>query len=213
MTRFITYTTRHYDKLIQAVLEHFEIVGLTLVISIALAFMIAMLVMEHKRITAWITRVFSMIYAIPSLALFALLLPVTGLGMQTAVLVLVIYNQFILIQSFTDGFTSVDAGVLGGSSRYGDDKRADFPEGAASCLALDTMIAGVHISIISTIGIATIASTVGAGGLGTILFDGMRTQNVVKIVWGTFLSVVMVLGVNGILKLIEKRLKKKLYQE
>lgn len=54
---------------------------------------------------------------------------------------------------------------------------------------------------------------VGAGGLGTILFDGMRTQNVVKIVWGTFLSVVMVLGVNGILKLIEKRLKKKLYQE
>lgn len=132
MTRFITYTTRHYDKLIQAVLEHFEIVGLTLVISIALAFMIAMLVMEHKRITAWITRVFSMIYAIPSLALFALLLPVTGLGMQTAVLVLVIYNQFILIQSFTDGFTSVDAGVLEAAARYGDDKRADFPEGAAS---------------------------------------------------------------------------------
>lgn len=119
MTRFITYTTRHYDKLIQAVLEHFEIVGLTLVISIALAFMIAMLVMEHKRITAWITRVFSMIYAIPSLALFALLLPVTGLGMQTAVLVLVIYNQFILIQSFTDGFTSVDAGVLEAAAVWG----------------------------------------------------------------------------------------------
>ena len=61
-------------------------------------------------------------------------------------------------------------------------------------LALDTMIAGIHISIISTIGIATIASTVGAGGLGTILFDGMRTQNVVKIVWGTFLSVVIGFG-------------------
>ena len=212
MTRFITYTTRHYDKLIQAVLEHFEIVGLTLVISIALAFMIAMLVMEHKRITAWITRVFSMIYAIPSLALFALLLPVTGLGMQTAVLVLVIYNQFILIQSFTDGFTSVDAGVLEAAAGMGMTKGQIFRK-VRLPLALDTMIAGVHISIISTIGIATIASTVGAGGLGTILFDGMRTQNVVKIVWGTFLSVVMVLGVNGILKLIEKRLKKKLYQE
>ena len=208
MTRFITYTTRHYDKLIQAVLEHFEIVGLTLVISIALAFMIAMLVMEHKRITAWITRVFSMIYAIPSLALFALLLPVTGLGMQTAVLVLVIYNQFILIQSFTD----VDAGVLEAAAGMGMTKGQIFRK-VRLPLALDTMIAGVHISIISTIGIATIASTVGAGGLGTILFDGMRTQNVVKIVWGTFLSVVMVLGVNGILKLIEKRLKKKLYQE
>ena len=147
--------------------------------------MIAMLVMEHKRITAWITRVSSMIYAIPSLALFALLLPVTGLGMQTAVLVLVIYNQFILIQSFTDGFTSVDAGVLEAAVGMGMTKGRFFPEGSASAgTGYDDRRRS--ISIISTIGIATIASTVGAGGLGTILFDGMRTQNVVKIVWGTF---------------------------
>ena len=210
MTRFISYTTRHYDKLIQAVLEHFEIVGLTLVISIALAFMIAMLVMEHKRITTWIMRVSSMIYAIPSLALFALLLPVTGLGMQTAILVLVIYNQFILVQSFTDGFTAVEPGVLEAATGMGMKKGQIFRK-IRLPLALDTMIAGIHIAIISTIGIATIASTVGAGGLGTILFEGMRTQNVVKIVWGTVLSVAMVLGVNGILKLVEKRIKKKIY--
>lgn len=210
MTRFISYTTRHYDKLIQAVLEHFEIVGITLLISIALAFVISMLVMEHKRITTWIMRISSMIYAIPSLALFALLLPVTGLGMQTAILVLVIYNQFILVQSFTDGFTAVEPGVLEAATGMGMTKGQIFQK-IRLPLALDTMIAGIHIAIISTIGIATIASTVGAGGLGTILFEGMRTQNVVKIVWGTVLSVAMVLGVNGILKLVEKRIKKKLY--
>lgn len=210
MTRFISYTTRHYDKLIQAVLEHFEIVGITLLISIALAFVISMLVMEHKRITTWIMRVSSMIYAIPSLALFALLLPVTGLGMQTAILVLVIYNQFILVQSFTDGFTAVEPGVLEAATGMGMTKGQIFQK-IRLPLALDTMIAGIHIAIISTIGIATIASTVGAGGLGTILFEGMRTQNVVKIVWGTVLSVAMVLGVNGILKLVEKRIKKKIY--
>ena len=210
MTRFISYTTRHYDKLIQAVLEHFEIVGITLLISIALAFVISMLVMEHKRITTWIMRVSSMIYAIPSLALFALLLPVTGLGMQTAILVLVIYNQFILVQSFTDGFTAVEPGVLEAATGMGMTK-GQISRKIRLPLALDTMIAGIHIAIISTIGIATIASTVGAGGLGTILFEGMRTQNVVKIVWGTVLSVAMVLGVNGILKLVEKRIKKKIY--
>lgn len=210
MTRFISYTTRHYDKLIQAVLEHFEIVGITLLISIALAFVISMLVMEHKRITTWIMRVSSMIYAIPSLALFALLLPVTGLGMQTAILVLVIYNQFILVQSFTDGFTAVEPGVLEAATGMGMTKGQIFQK-IRLPLALDTMISGIHIAIISTIGIATIASTVGAGGLGTILFEGMRTQNVVKIVWGTVLSVAMVLGVNGILKLVEKRIKKKIY--
>ena len=210
MTRFISYTTRHYDKLIQAVLEHFELVGITLLISIALAFVISMLVMEHKRITTWIMRISSMIYAIPSLALFALLLPVTGLGMQTAILVLVIYNQFILVQSFTDGFTAVEPGVLEAATGMGMTKGQIFQK-IRLPLALDTMIAGIHIAIISTIGIATIASTVGAGGLGTILFEGMRTQNVVKIVWGTVLSVAMVLGVNGILKLVEKRIKKKIY--
>lgn len=210
MTRFISYTTRHYDKLIQAVLEHFEIVGITLLISIALAFVMSMLVMEHKRITTWIMRISSMIYAIPSLALFALLLPVTGLGMQTAILVLVIYNQFILVQSFTDGFTAVEPGVLEAATGMGMTKGQIFQK-IRLPLALDTMIAGIHIAIISTIGIATIASTVGAGGLGTILFEGMRTQNVVKIVWGTVLSVAMVLGVNGILKLVEKRIKKKIY--
>ena len=210
MTRFISYTTRHYDKLIQAVLEHFEIVGITLLISIALAFVISMLVMEHKRITTWIMRVSSMIYAIPSLALFALLLPVTGLGMQTAILVLVIYNQFILVQSFTDGFTAVEPGVLEAATGMGMTKGQIFQK-IRLPLALDTMIAGIHIAIISTIGIATIASTVGAGGLGTILFEGMRTQNVVKIVWGTVLSIAIVLGVNGILKLVENRIKKKLY--
>lgn len=210
MTRFISYTTRHYDKLIQAVLEHFAIVGLTLLISIALAFVISMLVMDHKKITTWIMRISSMIYAIPSLALFALLLPVTGLGMQTAVLVLVIYNQFILIQSFTDGFTAIAPGVLEAATGMGM-TRAQVFQKIRLPLALDTMMAGIHIAIISTIGIATIASTVGAGGLGTILFEGMRTQNVVKIVWGTVLSVAMVLGVNSILKLIEKKIKKKIY--
>ena len=111
MTRFISYTTRHYDKLIQAVLEHFEIVGITLLISIALAFVISMLVMEHKRITTWIMRVSSMIYAIRVWRCCSAASG-DGLGMQTAILVLVIYNQFILVQSFTDGFTAVEPGVL-----------------------------------------------------------------------------------------------------
>ena len=136
--------------------------------------------------------------------------PVTGLGMQTAILVLVIYNQFILVQSFTDGFTAVEPGVLEAATGMGMTKGQIFRK-IRLPLALDTMIAGIHIAIISTIGIATIASTIGAGGLGTILFEGMRTQNVVKIVWGTVLSVAMVLGVNGILKLVEKRIKKKIY--
>ena len=78
-------------------------------------------------------------------------------------------------------------------------------------LALDAMAAGIHIAIISTIGIATIGATIGAGGLGSILFDCMRTQNAVKIVWGTVLSVALVLGANAVLKLAERKIKQKIY--
>lgn len=210
MTRFIDYTTRHYDKLIRALLEHLQIVGLTLLISIALAFVISVLIMDRKTIAEWVMRVCSMIYAIPSLALFALLIPLTGLGMKTAVVVLVIYNQYILVRSFTEGFCMIDASILEaasgmGMTRWQIFKKVRFP------LALDSMTAGIHIAIISTIGIATIGATIGAGGLGSILFDGMRTQNGVKIVWGTVLSVALVLLANAVLNAVEKRVKRAIY--
>ena len=207
MERFITYTARHYDKLIRAVVEHLQIIGITLLISVILAFVISVFLLERQKLGDWVIRIWSMVYSIPSLALFALLIPLTGIGMKTAILVLVVYNQFILVRAFTEGLRRVDSGVLDAATGMGMTKsqilwKVRFP------LAIDAMAAGIRIAIISTIGIGTIAATIGAGGLGRILFDGMRTQNPVKIIWGTVLSVAMVLIMNAILKLIEKRLSK-----
>lgn len=210
MSRFIIYTSRHYDKLIRALLQHLEMVGITLLISVALALVISLLIMERKKLTEWIIRAWSMVYAIPSLALFALLIPVTGLGMKTAILVLVIYNQYILVRSFTQGLCGMEPAVLEAAEGMGMTKWQIFTK-VRLPLALDAMAAGIHIAIISTIGIATIGATIGAGGLGSILFDGMRTQNAVKIVWGTVLSVALVLGANAVLKLVERKIKQKIY--
>ena len=210
MSRFIIYTSRHYDKLIRALLQHLEMVGITLLISVALALVISLLIMERKKLTEWIIRTWSMVYAIPSLALFALLIPVTGLGMKTAILVLVIYNQYILVRSCTQGLCGMEPAVLEAAEGMGMTKWQIFTK-VRLPLALDAMAAGIHIAIISTIGIATIGATIGAGGLGSILFDGMRTQNAVKIVWGTVLSVALVLGANAVLKLAERKIKQKIY--
>ena len=210
MSRFIIYTSRHYDKLIRALLQHLEMVGIKLLISVALALVISLLIMERKKLTEWIIRAWSMVYAIPSLALFALLIPVTGLGMKTAILVLVIYNQYILVRSFTQGLCGMEPAVLEAAEGIGMTKWQIFTK-VRLPLALDAMAAGIHIAIISTIGIATIGATIGAGGLGSILFDGMRTQNAVKIVWGTVLSVALVLGANAVLKLAEHKIKQKIY--
>ncbi|MCI5721683.1 MAG: ABC transporter permease [Firmicutes bacterium] len=206
MSMFLKYTTKHYDKLLNALAEHLQIVGITLVISVSLAMLVSVFLMNRKKLAETVVGAWNVVYTIPSLALFALLIPVTGLGKITAVLVLVLYNQFILVRAFTDGLMRVDESVIESATGMGMTQaqifvRVRFP------LALDSIVAGIRIAIVSTIGIATVAATIGAGGLGSLLFDGMRTQNPVKMIWGTILCAGLVLMANLILKVIENRVR------
>ena len=206
MSMFLKYTTKHYDKLLKALAEHLQIVGITLVISVSLAMLVSVFLMNRKKLAETVVGAWNVVYTIPSLALFALLIPVTGLGKITAVLVLVLYNQFILVRAFTDGLMRVDESVIESATGMGMTQaqifvRVRFP------LALDSIVAGIRIAIVSTIGIATVAATIGEGGLGSLLFDGMRTQNPVKMIWGTILCAGLVLMANLILKVIENRVR------
>lgn len=206
----IEYFIKYHAKLTKALLEHIQIVGLTLVISIVIAMAVTLVIKDSKRISKAVLQVCNVIYSIPSLALFAILIPLSGLGAKTAVIVLVAYNQYILVRGFTEGLSMVDRAVLEaaagmGMSRWQIFARVQFP------LALDSMVASIQIAIISTIGIATIGATIGAGGLGSILFDGMRTQNTVKILWGTVLSVLLVLAANAILNYAVKKINERLH--
>ncbi|MCR1839088.1 ABC transporter permease [Murimonas intestini] len=206
----IEYFIKYHAKLTKALLEHIQIVGLTLVISIVIAMAVTLVIKDSKRISKAVLQVCNVIYSIPSLALFAILIPLSGLGAKTAVIVLVVYNQYILVRGFTEGLSMVDRAVLEaaagmGMSRWQIFARVQFP------LALDSMVASIQIAIISTIGIATIGATIGAGGLGSILFDGMRTQNTVKILWGTVLSVLLVLVANAILNYAVKKINERLH--
>ncbi len=72
-------------------------------------------------------------------------------------------------------------------------------------LASPVILAGIKVSVTTTIGIATIASTINAGGLGDLLFDGLRTQNMVKILWGTLLASLLAVAANLLLGVLEKR--------
>ena len=206
MSMFLKYTTKHYDKLLNALAEHLQIVGITLVISVSLAMLVSVFLMNRKKLAETVVGAWNVVYTIPSLALFALLIPVTGLGKITAVLVLVLYNQFIQVRAFTDGLMRVDESVIESATGMGMTQAQIFVL-VRFPLALDSIVAGIRIAIVSTIGIATVAATIGAGGLGSLLFDGMRTQNPVKMIWGTILCAGLVLMANLILKVIENRVR------
>ena len=148
-----------------------------------------------------------MIYSIPSLALLALLIPVTGLGRKTAIVALVIYNQYLLLRNFLAGLDGVDRGVVEAATGMGMTHmqllwKVQVP------LAKGALIAGLRIAMVSTVGIATIAASINAGGLGSILFDGLRTMNVAKILWGSLLSALLAICIDQFLILMERKSKK-----
>lgn len=212
----LEFAMKHPDKLIEPLLEHLQLVLVTLVISLAIAAVLTILCMEFEFVSQILIQLFSVVYSIPSLALFALLIPLTGLGETSAVIVLVIYNQYLLLRNFVAGLNEVDSAVIEAAMGMGM-TRMQMLFQVRLPLAKQALFTGIHLAVVSTIGIATIAASINAGGLGTLLFDGLRTMNTVKIIWGSLLSAGLAIVVNGILGLIEKwlftNMKKQVYYE
>lgn len=201
----ISFGLKYSDKLLQALIEHMQLILWTLLFALILAVFLTLLSLYIKRAGDFLLHLFSIIYSIPSLALFAFLIPLTGLGKTTAIIVLVIYAQYILLQNFITGLYEVDPSLLDAARGMGMTKlqvlwKVQLP------LAIKPLFTGIRLCIISTIGIATIAAMINAGGLGSILFDGLRTMNINKILWGSILSIGLVFSLNGILSMIEKRI-------
>jgi len=202
------YFEKYHDKLTAALLQHIEIVFVSLLFSLLLAIMLTVLCMYSKVLSKLLVNLFSMIYSIPSLAMFAMLIPLTGLGKTTAILVLTVYNQYLLLRNFIAGLNEVDAAVVEAANGMGMTKmqvlyKIQLP------LSKKALFAGVRLATISTIGIATIAASINAGGLGTILFDGLRTMNSNKILWGSLLSAGLAILTNALLGLVERKLNEK----
>lgn len=198
----IRYLEEHPEKILIPLLQHIQLVLITLLISVAVAAILTLLAMRFQSLGNVLMHLFSVIYSIPSLALFALLIPLTGLGQGTAILVMSAYNQYILLRNFITGLNEVDPAVLEAASGIGMTQMQVLTKVQVP-LSRKALIAGIRLAVVSTIGIGTIAAAINAGGLGVLLFDGLRTMNIVKILWGSLLSAALAILLNAVLKLAE----------
>jgi osmoprotectant transport system permease protein len=201
----IDYLLRYPDKLLKAFTEHMEIVVISLVISIAFAAILTIIASYSKTISKLLMNIFAVVYSIPSLALFAILVPLTGLGKGTAIIVLVFYNQYLLLRNILDGFNNVEPSIIEAATGMGMSKsqiifKVRLP------LSAKPIFAGIHLAVVSSIGIATIAASINAGGIGRILLDGLRTLNTAKILWGTLMSAGLAILANELFNIIEKKI-------
>ncbi|AAK79444.1 osmoprotectant transport system permease protein [Clostridium acetobutylicum] len=199
----IEYVVDYWDKLGWALIEHLEIVIITLLISIFIASILTIIAIYSRILSEILIHVFSVVYSIPSLALFAMLIPVSGLGKGTAIIVLIAYNQYLLLRNFIAGLNEVEPSIIEAATGMGMTNmqilfKIRLP------LSKKALFTGVRLSVVSTIGIATIAAFINAGGIGSVLSDGLRTMNVYEIVWGSILAASLAIGVNAILSKMEK---------
>lgn len=200
----LDYLKEHPEKIYEPLIGHIQIVLITLALSCLLAAVLTMWAMRSERTAAALNAFFAAVYSVPSLALFALLIPFTGLGMTTAIIVLVVYNQYLLLRNFITGLKEVDPAVVEAARGLGmTDSQVIWKVQVP--LAKRALFAGVRLAVVSTIGIGTIAAAINAGGLGSLLFNGLRTMNAAKILWGSILTAGLAVMINWLLSLAEKR--------
>lgn len=198
------YFRKNYDELFTLLTEHFVLTFVSLLIALLIALPVGYWLSRHRRLSIPVMSALGIIYAIPSLGMFALLIPFVGLGTKPAIIALVIYSQLILVRSVIAGFQSIDPAVIEAGLGMGFNRRQLFYK-IQFPLALPVILGGLRVASVSVIGIATIAAWVNAGGLGVVLFEGLYQNSTPKIVWGTLFVSALAVATNQVLLFLERR--------
>lgn len=181
----------------------FTVLFFALLISIPLGVLIARI----RWLQAPVLAVLGIIYTIPSLSLFVLLIPIFGLGTIPAIIALLAYAQLLLVRNWVVGLTGIDRAILEAARGMGMNSWQRFFQ-IELPLALPMLLAGMRLATLSSIGIGTIAAFINAGGLGVLLFQGVITSNYAKIVTGSIAVSLLAIGTNYLLRFLERRAEK-----
>lgn len=200
---------RNLDDIGSVTQQHAEIVGISIAIAIGIAIPVGILVRRGGMPYVLASQTGTILYTIPSLAMFAILVPIVGIGRTPAVIGLVAYAMLILIENTVVGLQSVPRDVKDAAKGMGMTSwqilyRVELP------IAVPSIITGIRIATVSTVGIATIAVLVGAGGLGVLIFnDGIqRGLFLTPIVVGAVIATAMALTLDAMLALSERALSR-----
>ena len=200
------WTLNNYDRLFAALVEHVWLVGLALAISLVIALPLGIVSARRPRLYAVTVAVTGVLYTVPALALFALLIPFMGLGTAPAVTALVLYSLLILVRNVATGLRQVPAEILEAADGmgYGAGRRLlaiELP------LAMPVIVAGIRVTTVTLISVATVAAYISAGGLGDIIFQGITQDFGEKIVAGALVTSALAVIADEGLKWVERRLR------
>jgi osmoprotectant transport system permease protein len=204
-----SFFIEHRGEIVSATLDHMGLVLIAMLIAVAISVPLGMFIVYHKTLRTLALGIASILQTIPSLALFGFLIPIPfigGIGKRTAIVALVLYALLPILRNTYVGLTTIDPAILESAEAMGMTRgqimfRVRFP------LALSVILAGVRTATILTIGVATIAAAIGAGGLGSFIFRGVALVNDALLLAGAIPAALLAILADFLLGLIERRLK------
>jgi osmoprotectant transport system permease protein len=187
-----------------ALLQHIELTVMAVAIGFAISAVFAVLTYRARMLDSAVTLLNGILYAVPALALFQILVPLTGLGILTVEIALVAYTLLVLFRSMINGLRSVPPDVLESAQGMGLTERQIFLK-IELPFAVPALVAGLRVAVVTTISLATIAAFVTDWGLGRPIFDAMQRGNFkTEFVAAASLAVALALVMDGLLVLLQR---------
>lgn len=203
MSLFIKYFIEKLPEVHTALIQHIEITGLAVFIAILIGVPIGIFILKNERLSKVVLTIAGLFQTIPSLALFGLIIPIMGIGIKPAVFVLFLYSLLPIITNTYIGIKGVDkstiqAAIGMGMTNFQVLVKVKLP------IAVAVIMGGIRISTVATVGTATIAALIGAGGLGELIFRGISTSNNNLVLTGAIPTAILAFVANYFLGVLEK---------
>lgn len=201
--KFIEYITQNKDQIFSLSIVHIKLTAIAVGFAILIGVPLGILISYVKKLNKPILGVANVIQAIPSMALLGFAIPFLGIGTLPAIVMVILYSLLPIIKNTYTGIQSINPDIIEASKGIGLTKlqiliKVQIP------LALPVIMAGIRISAVTAVGLMTMAAFIGAGGLGFLVFSGIRTVNNNQILAGAIPACILALFVDYLVGLVEK---------
>lgn len=206
---FFSYFSANYNQVLEYTVEHIQLVGLAILISILIGVPLGIYLTTNDDLAETVLQITSIIMTIPSIALFGIMIPILsiigqGIGFIPALIALVLYSQLPIVRNTYTGINDVDPNIRDAAKGIGMTTiqrllKVEIPN------AMPLIMAGVRTATVLNIGIGAIAAYIGAGGLGSLINQGISRSNNTMVLVGAVVVSVLAIIVDLLLKYIQKK--------
>ena len=196
------------DFFIRIVLEHLALSAVSIALAAVAGLLLGVLIAEFNKTSFIVLGITNVIYTIPSISMFGFLIPLLGIGNNSAVAALTVYALLPMVRNTFTGLDNVDASIIEAAAGMGS-TRLQILLKIKLAMAAAVIMAGLRSMVVMTVSVAGIASFIGAGGLGAAIYRGIATNNFELMVAGSILIAALALMADGLFSLLEKLMKRK----